>query len=189
MGLKLYKYRAGEGYERELATAAWEAFKRGDDITAAVTSDLIDRGINRYSDKIGSMLRRGGFDVEDGEVLTASKIAQIVSDKTGLDLSDMSPDGVKQAVDTWAAARLSERLGLTVTTVLDIDALKLQIDAAVTEAIASGAALELVSKRLRARAGRVATWARAGYDESTQRKVMMAIAQKKYRRNNRMVWD
>jgi hypothetical protein len=187
-GMKILKLRAGEGYERDLAGAAWEAFKRGDDITGAVSAELIDRGVERYRDKIGAMLRRGGFEVENGEVLTVEKIAAIVGEKTGLELTDLTEAGVLEAVDKWAAARLSHELGITVTSVLNVDVLKAEIEAAVTEAIASGAALALISQRLRAKAGRTMTWSRAGYDESMQRKVMMRIAQKKYRRHNKMVW-
>jgi hypothetical protein len=185
---RIYTFRAGEGYERDLATAAWDAFKRGDDITACVTEELIDRGVARYSDKIGSMLRRGGFDVADGEVLTVGKIVQLVSYKTGLELDDLSEEGILKAVDKWAAQRLSAEIGFAVSTVLNAETLKAEIDDAVREAISSGAALALIPMGARAKASRVASWVRAGYDAGSQRKVMMAIAQKKYRRGNRMVW-
>ena len=189
MALKLHKFRSGEGFERDIGMAAWNAFKNDEPIGEAVKGELVDLAIQRYSGNIAAMLRKGGFDVEDGAELTAESITALVSQRTGLDLSDLSEDGIKRAVDKLASERLSAYLGITVTTVLDVDSLKQQIEDAVAESISNGTALKLISRQIRSRASTAATFTRAGYSQEDRRKLFMQIAQTKWRRLNKLVWE
>lgn len=188
MALKLHKHRVAEGFERDIGTAAWQAFENGESVTGAALDTLVNIGIERYSGKIAAMLRRGGFEVADGEVLNVETIVKLINAKTGLEVQDLSSEGVKSAVDKWAAARLSKKIGLEVSTVLNTDTLKAELDQGIKTAIDGGGGLSLVSTGLKARAGRVSAWKASGYDRERARRVAMAVAQKKYRRGNKLVW-
>ncbi|MEQ1638912.1 MAG: hypothetical protein ABL903_19810 [Methylococcales bacterium] len=190
MSLTLYKQRVAEGMENDILNRLYATFKDGGDLTGAVRNELVDIAIKRYSDKISAMLRRGGFDVANDEVLTLGKIVQIINDKTGLDITDLSEEGVMSAVDKWAAERASRELGFTVSTVFDVETLKSEVEVEVTAALTDGRALAIVTRWARAAASKSATWNRLGFTSVESRKtVLSAVYQKRYRRNNKWVWD
>ena len=185
---ELFRFRAGEGLENDIANAVLDALTDDAPIGAAVLDVLTENAINRYSDKISAMLRRGGIEIEDGEPLGAAKLLEVLGAALGYDLEDLSESGFVGAVDAEISRRVSEAIGFEVSSVLDAGALASDIEAALIERVEGGAG-GLVSARLLKRLKEAATWSRAGYDAESRRKVLMSVAQRRYRQSNRMVWD
>ena len=118
----------------------------------SVQDQLIQRAIERYSEKIGAALNRAGLEV-DPQNLTLESIKAAIIEKTGLDLSDLSPSGMAEAVDRLAAQRLSAELGIEIATVAG-GALQSAIRAGVAQAIAEGRVSQLVGRGLTNQIGR-----------------------------------
>lgn len=186
---ELFRFRAGEGLENDIANAVLDALTDDAPIGAAVLDVLTENAINRYSDKISAMLRRGGIEIENGAPLDAAKLQEVLGAALGYDLGDLSESGIVDAVDAEAARRVSAAIGFEVQSVLNAAALASDIEAALIERVTAGGAGGLVSARLLKRLKDAGTWARAGYDAAERRKVLMTVAQRKYRQSNRMVWD
>lgn len=186
---ELFRFRAGEGLENDIANAVLDALTDDQPMGAAVLQVLTENAISRYSDKISAMLRRGGIEIEDGEPLDAAKLLEVMGAALGYDLEDLSESGFVGAVDAEISRRVSEAIGFEVASVLDAGALAADIEAALIERISGGGAGGLVSAKLLKRLKDAGTWSRAGYDAESRRKVLMAVAQRRYRQSNRMVWD
>lgn len=186
---ELFRFRAGDGLENDIANAVLDALTDDQPVGAAVIEVLTENAIARYSDKISAMLRRGGIEIEDGEPLDAAKLLEVLGAALGYDLEDLSESGFVGAVDAEISRRVSGAIGFEVSSVLDAGALASDIEAALIERVSGGGAGGLVSARLLKRLKDAGTWARAGYDTESRRKVLMSVAQRKYRQSNRMVWD
>ena len=180
--------RVAAGFENDIVFEVGEAMASGQGVTDAVASVLLARGIARYSDKITAMLRRGGMDIDDGQQVDETLIAAMVSRGFDFDFDDLSEAGIVDAIDSYAAGRLSDALGFTVSSIKDVDSLFADLQAGAVEAFQEGAG-GLVSAALYGRAREAATWERAGYDLEARRRVQVAIAQRKYRRSNLWTWD
>ena len=166
-------------------------FEQGMDLQDAINSvqdQLIQRAIDRYSDKIRAALARAGLDLPDGE-LTLEAIKGAVIDKTGLDLTDLTPDAMVAAVDRLASDRLSVAIGVQVASVMNGATLADNIRAGVAKAITAGRGMALLTNGLSQRARVEMTWNRAGITtEQQRRRVLSAWYQKKYRRTHVEVW-
>lgn len=184
--------RVDRGSWNDLIDSAYEHYKAGgrESVREAFTEAVADQVLKRYQDKIAAGFRRAGVEIDDGTPLTAEKLRTIIQDRTGLELTALTPEAVTAAVDKLLAQRLSVALGVTVTTVLDRDEMMRSLEGAVKEAIASGRASEFISAHAMRAARQFATFQRRGVEtKDDQRRIMLAWYQKKYRRNNRMVWD
>lgn len=181
----LARFRAGEGIENDIANAILDALTNDEPVTDAVVQVLLDSAIERYQGHIAAMLRRGGFDVEDGEPITIDLLMERISAATGLELDDLSIESITSAVDSLAAERLSSALGIDVSTVMDTGTLLDELEAGAVAAFADGAS-GLVSSRLYNQARNAATWARLGVDK---KQVQNVLAQRKYRQSNIYDWD
>lgn len=186
---ELFRFRAGEGLENDIANAVLDALTDDKNVSAAVVDVLTENAIERYSDKISAMLRRGGIEIEDGEPLNAAKLLEVLGAALGYDLDDISESGIVGAVDAQISRRVSEAIGFEVVSVLDAGGLASDIEAALIERVSGGGAGGLVSLGLLKRLKDAGTWSRAGYDAESKRKVLLSVAQRRYRRSNRMVWD
>ena len=155
------------------------------DSITAVQDQIIQAAVDRYSDKIASALARAGL-VIDGP-LTVDSIKAAIVEKSGLDLSDLSPDGMLNAVDSMAARRLSDELGVEIATVRGAN-LGETIKAGVAQAVADGRAAKLIGRSLSNQVRKVATWNRAGIDPVTAAKIANAKYQKKFRHFYKEVW-
>lgn len=184
---ELYRFRAGEGLENDIANAVLDALTDDTSVSDAVLEVLTENAIERYSDKISAMLRRGGIEIENGEPLDAAKLLEVLGDALGYDLEDLSETGFVGAVDAEISRRMSEAIGFEVASVLDAGALASDIEAALIERVGSGTG-GLVSARLLRRLKDAGTWSRAGYDTEARRRVMLTVAQRRYRVENKMVW-
>lgn len=184
---ELFRFRAGEGLENDIANAVLDALTDDEPVGAAVLQVLTESAIERYSDKISAMLRRGGIEIENGEPLDAAKLLEVLGEALGYDLEDLSESGFIGAVDAEISRRMSEAIGFEVVSVLDAGALASDIEAALIERVGSGTG-GLVSARLLRRLKDAGTWSRAGYDAEARRRVMLSVAQRRYRVENKMVW-
>lgn len=192
MGLKIRKLRVDKGSWNDLIDAAYENYKaRGrESIKEAFSEAIADKVLQRYQVKIAAGFRRAGVEIEDGEPLTAEKLLTIIKDRTGLEINTLSPEGVMSAVDRLLSERLSEALGVTVTTVFDRQAMMAAMEESVKQAIRDGRAAEFIGKHAMRAARQYATFKRRGIESpEDHRRIMLAWYQKKYRRTHRLVWD
>ena len=192
MGLKIRKLRVDKGSWNDLIDAAYEHYKeRGrESIKEAFSEAIADKVLQRYQVKIAAGFRRAGVEIEDGEPLTAEKLLTIIKDRTGLDINNLTPDGVMSAVDRLLAERLSAALGVTVTTVFDRQAMMAAMEESVKQAIRDGRAAEFIGAQAMRAARKYATFKRRGIESpEDHRRIMLAWYQKKYRRTHRLVWD
>lgn len=183
--------RASAATWNDLIDSAWEHYKENgrESIRDAVTEAVADAAIKRYQDKIINGFRRAGIEIAPDEPLTAQTLAGVVAERTGLELESLSPDAVMGAVDKLLAERLSQALGVPVTTVFDRDAMLASINAAVLEAIRSGRAAEFVNKTAMKAARRYMTFKRRGIGPEDAEKISARARQKKFRQTHRLVWD
>lgn len=182
--------RANGGMAGDIMDAIADAyFEGGMDLGAAIASvqdQLIQSAIDRYSEKIRSALSRAGLDVE-GE-LTLESIKAAIIEKTGLELSDLSPDAMATAVDQLAARRLSDELGIEITSIAGGN-LGEAIRSGVAQSLADGRTSKLLGRQLTNQARAAMTWQRQGIGEQDQRRIPQRVYQKRYRRRNVEVWD
>ena len=192
MGLKIKKLRVDKGSWNDLIDAAYENYKaRGrESIKEAFSEAIADKVLQRYQVKIAAGFRRAGVEIEDGEPLTAEKLLTIIKDRTGLEINNLTPEGVMSAVDRLLSERLSAAMGVTVTTVFDRQAMMAAMDESVKQAIRDGRAAEFIGKHAMRAARKYATFKRRGIESpEDHRRIMLAWYQKKYRRTHRLVWD
>lgn len=192
MGLKIRKLRVDKGSWNDLIDAAYENYKaRGrESIKEAFSEAIADKVLQRYQVKIAAGFRRAGVEIEDGEPLTAEKLLTIIKDRTGLEINNLSPEGVMSAVDRLLSERLSAAMGVTVTTVFDRQAMMEAMEESVKQAIRDGRAAEFIGKHAMRAARKYATFKRRGIESpEDHRRIMLAWYQKKYRRTHRLVWD
>lgn len=184
--------RANEGMANDVLDQVSDGyFNQGlnlEDALYAVQDSLVQRAIDRYSDKIRAALSRAGLELGDGP-LSLESIKQAVILKTGLEIDDLNPESMMQAVDKIASARLSEATGVPIESVMSGQGLGEQIKAGIRASIDNGSAEKILMKGLSAAARAAVTWKRHGFDEAAKKKAMNAYYQKRYRRTHRMVWD
>lgn len=164
-------------------------FTQGLSLQASIESvhdQLVQMAIDRYSDKIRAALGRAGLDV-DGE-LTLESIKAAVIEKTGLELTELSPDAMAAAVDQLAARRLSDELGVEVATLAG-GGLADAVRSGVRQSLADGKVPRILGARLSGQVRVAMTWKRGGFDPLERKRIMGKIYQKRYRRNNVEVWD
>lgn len=188
--ISLKKIRVREGFWNDVIEGAWERYKAGgrESIRDAMTEELTDRALGRYSEKIRAMFARGGVVIDPEQPITMSVMTQLVSDRSGLDLSDLSPETVAAAVDKELSARLSDALQVPVTTVFDKEKLGEDLKAGVRLAIADGRGAALLTKAMLKSARAYATWKRYSVLEHEQRRMWNRVYQRKYRLSYKQVW-
>lgn len=180
--------RAKLGALNDAVNAVWDRYAAGEDLQPAIADAIADAVIKRYEVKLRNGLSRAGVELEEGERLDADKIKQIIEDRTGLELESLSPATVVQAVDKKLAARLSEKLGTQVTSVLNKDTLIAELREYVVEELRSGRAAALISRKALKAARRMATLKRAESDAAELRRASGAEYQKRYRRTHKQQW-
>lgn len=166
------------------AGASWE-----DSVNAAM-EPLKERAIERYGPRIRAALRRAGLEFPDDMVLSVESVQDLLSEQSGLDIEALTGEGVADAIDTLLSKRLSETLGVPITSVLNAEGLKTAVEAGVRQAIENGTAERLITAGLSKAARRLATWKRNGVPErEEQQRILHGWYQKKYARTHRQVWS
>ena len=189
--IKLARERVKAGAWNDVLEGAWERYKESgrESLQGAFADEMADRALQRYDGKIRAMFARGGVEIEAGEPLTVATLAALVSDRTGLEITDLSPDTITAAIDRELSARLSEVLRVPVSTVFNKDQLMADVEAGVRLAIEDGRAAELLTKAAVHAARAYATWKRRGIDAQERQRIINAAAQRRFRQTHRLVWD
>lgn len=188
--VRLARLRVREGFWNDVIEGAWERYKEGgrESVQDAISDELVDRALGRYSEKIRAMFARGGVEIDPEQPITAQFLAQLISERTGLELNDLSPETVAAAVDKELSARLSEALRVPVSTVFDKAQLMEDLRAAIRLAIADGRGAELLTKGMVKAARAYATWKRHGAEGMERKRIENQAYQRKYRLYHRQVW-
>lgn len=193
-GIEIFTDRVGRGYIYEFGKILSESNDRGVGVSDIIRERIVQRGIDRYSDKITAAMRRGGVDIEDGEQLNEEKIRDILADQMGVArgaLDGLNQETILAEIDRQASELLSDALGFDVGSVLDADALAANIDAGLQERLDSmledleGQVEQYIPAATLKRLRVAATWARSGLDPKT---VQNCLAQRAYRRSNKWVY-
>ena len=188
--IKLARLRVREGFWNDVIEGAWERYKAGgrESVRDALSEELLDRALGRYAEKIRAMFARGGIDIDPEQPITAEFLARLLSERTGLDFSDLSPEAITAAVDKELSQRLSEALQVPVSTVFDKEKLKEDLKAGIRLAIADGRGAALLTKAMLKSARAYATWKRRDIKEREQWQIMNRSYQAKYRRSYKQTW-
>lgn len=192
MAMKIRRLRVDKGSWNDLIDAAYEHYKAGgrESIRDAFTQAVADKVIRRYQAKIVAGFARAGVVIDPDQVLTAEGLMTIIADRTGLEITNMTPEGVTAAVDKMLSERLSAALGVPVSTVMDRQAMMASMEEGIKQAIRDGRAAEFISAHTMRAARQYATFKRRGIEgPDMHRQIMLRWYQKKYRRNNKLVWD
>lgn len=190
-GIEIFSDRVGRGYIYEFAEILSAANDRGIGVSDIIRERIVQRGIDRYSDKITAAMRRGGVDMEDGEQLTEDKLRDILAEQMGVardTLDGLNQDTILAEIDREASAKLSGALGFDVGSVLDADALAASIEAGLAErmeAMLDGQVEKYLPVETLKRLRVAATWARSGLDRRT---VQNALAQRAWRESSKWVY-
>ena len=188
--IKLARLRVREGFWNDVIEGAWERYKAGgrESVRDALSEELLDRALGRYAEKIRAMFARGGIDIDPEQPITAEFLARLLSERTGLDFSDLSPEAITAAVDKELSQRLSEALQVPVSTVFDKEKLKEDLKAGIRLAIADGRGAALLTKAMLKSARAYATWKRRSVSEREQWQIMSRSYQAKYRLSYKQTW-
>lgn len=180
--------RATEGSVRDVINAVWERYSAGEDLQPAIADAVADVVIKRYEVKMRNGFARAGVELGEDEPLNADTLKRIISQRTGLALESLTPADIVQAVDKELAARLSEKLGTPLTTVLNKETLIAELREYVAEELRSGRAAALVSRRALQAAKRMGTIKRMGSDDVELGRARNREYQKRYRRTHKQQW-
>lgn len=188
--VSLARMRVREGFWNDVIDGAWQRYKDGgrESVRDAVSQELVDRALGRYAEKIRAMFARGGIHIDPEQPITAAFLAELLSERTGLEIDNLSPEAVSAAVDKELSLRLSEVLLVPVSTVFDKEKLKADLMAGVRLAIADGRGAALLTKAMLKSARAYATWKRYSVDEREQRQILNRSYQRKYRLSYRQEW-
>ena len=181
--------RVNKGIMNDLIELAWQHYKEHgrESIRDAFTEAAADMAIARYDEKIRHGFAREGVELPAGE-LTAQGMQAIISERTGLQLASLSPDGVLEAVDKLLSKRLGEALGVPVATVMDKDAMLASINEAVLQAIKSGRAADFVNRHAMHAARRYMAYKNAGVDTANIERMSARKRARKYRKTHKLIW-
>jgi hypothetical protein len=158
----------------------------GSEITQPVIEALIDAALWRYETRVRAVLLRAGIDVPQTGPLTVASVRETVRRLTGLELSELTPEGIMRSVDAKLSAQLSERLGFVVSTVFDAQKAREEVKAQVLVSLADGHGSGVIKGRVLHELRTVATFTREGAD---RKKVMARVYQKRYRRQHVQRWE
>lgn len=187
---EIFHDRVGRGYIYEFGQILSEANDRGVGVSDIIRERIVQRGIDRYSDKITAAMRRGGVDIEDGEILTPERLSEILEKQTGVavdKISELTPDMVIEAIDREVSKKLSDELGFQIDSVFNGDALAQSLQAGIDAKIEEleGNLEKYLDAATIRNLRRKATWARSGLDA---RKVQNCLAQRAWREGNRWMY-
>lgn len=161
----------------------------GMDWPEAVKHAAGDEALAIYRPKVAAMLRSAGFEVGDEDDLTLDVVLDAIKARTGLDINNLTREDVTRAINEQLSIYVSHELGFEVRNVLDTAGLKTQIDEHIKDCIRNNRPSKLVPQRLLTKIREAAAFAQMGYSPDEKRMILNRWYQKKYRRNNKLVWD
>jgi hypothetical protein len=171
-------------------TNALANHRNGMEWGASIKYAAADEAIEAYRPKVVAMLRSAGFEVGEDEPIGLDTITDAIKTRTGIDLGgNLDKQTITNAISETLSIYVSHELGFEVHNVLDANSIKAQIDAHIIDCVKNNKPSKLVPKRLLSKIREAAAFAQLGYSPDERRMILNRWYQKKYRRNNRLVWD
>lgn len=188
---KIALKRAAAGLSNDLVEVAFEHHRTTgswDGVQGVLMDALASSALDRFEPKIRNGFERVGLTLPDGP-LTIDGMREVIAARIGIEPASLTPEGIKQAFDEKLSQQISDDTGLSIGSVLGAG-IKEAIRAEIVRAIVDGRAHKLLDKVLLARMKRQKAFKQEGYTSpEDQRKVLLRLYQKRYRRRNRLVWD
>jgi hypothetical protein len=150
---------------------------------------VADWVIARYDVRVRARLAAMGLEVDGEGPITVDAIREAVQAKSGLQIDELTPEGITEAVNKKLASELSAVLGFEVSTVFDSEALKSEVKEQVLQALAGGHGAGIIAGDTLEELKAAATFARAGLVGDEKRKAQARYRQKKYRRTHSQIWQ
>ena len=185
MKLKINIERADNGAELQIVEKVEADYAQRRDTGWSSVADWM---LARFGGHVGAAMRRGGIEVEDGQPITLESLAELIRARSGLDIKELSADGVSKAVEERLARALSEQLGVPVTQVFDADALRAQVKAGLLEHLTRGGGAGILTYATTHRVRDTAALLAAGKEPSDKQKAQARLRQRKYRRTHKLQW-
>jgi superfamily II RNA helicase len=180
--------RAKAGSLFDVYESIRDKMEAGQTLSEAGQEALADRVVQRYSTHIKAAFRKYNFNLQDDEVLDSQTLVRCINEKSGMDIRSLTPDGVLAGVDKMISGRMSELLGVEVTTLTNLEAAKQSLINAAVQSVRSGRASALISKAMIKKIKEKKTWRDNGVSEVKSQAMLNAWYQKKFRRTHVGVW-
>ena len=184
--------RENAGTVNRMVDSLIDHWVEGDDLNTAwekVQDEVVQEVSERYSARIARALRRAGLQVADDDVLTPDRVRELISEQAGIDLQELSVEGVLEGIDHLASAKLSAAVGMPIDTMLTAEGFKQAIGAAVMEALRNGTAEAIIGDLLVKRARKAAQWKRENVtDPADQKRLEHRARQHKYAAKHSQMW-
>lgn len=175
----------------DVAAATWRQARDGGDTGDAFRRALVDVAIDRARPRILAALRARGLDLPEDREFSEEGLREALAAKTGLDIEELSEDGIANAIRARMARELGRALGiddLEPDALADPETLRAALVGRAKDAVMSGRANKLMSARAIRQVRAAASWARLGVDPGERARILNRWYQKKYRRNNVQRW-
>jgi len=186
--MKIKLDRANLGNSLDLAEHYWDLHQAGLSWTDAASQIVAEKAVERYQGHLVAAFNRYGIPLGDDGVITVEVLRQTIENRTGMQISSLTPDSVLQAVDGQMSRELSDYLGVELTTVTNAGAIKAALIESAKQAVVSGRATKLISKAMIRQARKVKTFKAQGVDTNDRDKLLNRAYQKKYRQRFKEVW-
>lgn len=161
----------------------------GQPISEVVYTTIANWALARYDLRVRALLRKAGLELPDDGPLTVEVIKERVrSAMDGVEVEELTPEGVMQAVDKKLAAQLSARLGFEVSTAFDAESAKAQVKAQILEALSNGSGAGILKGRTLRNLRLAGTLARAGVGREDYTTMMNRIYVRRYARSHARTW-
>ena len=148
---------------------------------------VADVALRHYDRRIRAYFARFGVDIGD-DVLTVESIREKVRAATGLEIEELTPQGIADALERPLAAAVSELMGFEITSVFDQGQFKEQVKAHVLARLIDGEGGGVLRGQTLHRLREAATYARAGAGPAERRRLLNRAYQRKFRKSNRQTW-
>lgn len=146
-----------------------------------------DLALTYYDKRIRAFFRRAGIDIGEA-VLTVESIRQKIESASGLEINDLSQQGIADAIEKRLAGQVSELLGFTVTRVFDAVELQEQVKSHVISRLIDGEGGGVLKGRVLHQLRVAASWERAGISSQERRRILSRHYQRKYRKHHDQTW-
>lgn len=146
-----------------------------------------DLALTYYDKRIRAFFMRAGIDI-GGDILTVDSIRQKLESASGLDIQELTQQGIADAIERRLAGQVSELLGFTVTRIFDPIELQEQVKSHVIARLIDGEGGGVLKGRVLHQLRVAASWERAGISSAERRRILSRHYQRKYRRNHDQTW-
>lgn len=186
---KKFKFdRAKAGTVLDIAVAVTDRLIEGAEVDDALEAELSERAVARYEPHLRAAFERYGVPIEQDAPITVDTLLGAIKLKTGLEIEELSVDGVTSAVDGEVSRRVSSLLGVEIDSMMVLDKVKEALVKSAVEAVASGRATRLISKAIIRRIRSGATWSQQGVPTDDRKTILNREYQRRWRKKYKQVW-